>query len=128
MAIGDSLGDRGSGRLSHQQGLTGEAGLVDLQPGAAEDAAVGGDGVPGLELDDIAGHQLLPLRVHRFPIATKAHPYGAGSDESPQGAVRSDPLAATDQGIDCQHRSDENRVHDRPRDRRGSRGSRQGGG
>ena len=59
----DLLGDRDA--------LAGQRRLVDLERGGAEDPRVRGDEVAGLDVDDVAGHQVAHRQLDEIPVATR---------------------------------------------------------
>ena len=79
---GGVLGQPAPAPLVHRQGLAGHGRLIRLEAGLPQHPSVGGDVVPGLQQDDVAGHQLTALQPPLQPLPN--HP-GLGGRELPQG-------------------------------------------
>ena len=63
-------------KLGHGDGFAGEGGFLHLQAGAFQNAAVCGDGIAGLQQNDITHHQI--LAVDGDGLAVPQHPGGGG--------------------------------------------------
>ena len=85
------LGDRD--RLARQRGLG------DLQGGAFDEPRIGGDGVAGLEQQEIAGNDVARLdECFRVLPAARA-PYGSRAGGAPERSLRPPFLESADDGV-----------------------------
>ena len=66
---GGVLGQPAPAPLVHRQGLAGHGRLIRLEASLPQHPSVGGDVVPGLQQDDVAGHQLTALQPPLQPLS-----------------------------------------------------------
>ena len=106
-----ALGEHdGLGVLLDRDGLAGERGLLDLHRGALDDAAVRGDGVAGLEQDDVAGDQIGARQVLEPPVADDLGLGGAHLLEGGEGLLGLGLLDHAEHGVDDDDGEDDDDV------------------
>ena len=99
------------GRLLDGQRLAGEGRLVDPQVPGAEKPQVGRHLVPGLQQDDVSGHQVLGGDHQAFSLAQNG---GLGGDRPGEGGDGTGGLGLldeADEGVDENHQKDDAGIH-----------------
>ncbi len=110
---------KGFRRLFHRHGFAGQRGLLHLHRRALDDPRVGGDGVPRLEVDDVAGHQLFASDHGQLPVAENLGGGGRHRLQRLNGLFGLVFLHDAEHGIQNDDRQDDEHVGERlPRVRR----------
>ena len=102
----------GGGLLLHRHALAGEGGLLGLEAGALQDAAVGGHGVAGLQDHHVAGHQLLALEEDHLPVPQHLAGGGGHLLEGLDGLLRLALLVHAQHGVDDHHDEDDEHIRE----------------
>ena len=101
---------QGFGEFGHRDALAGEGGFLGLETGTFQQAAVGGDGVAGLQQHHVAHHQLFAGKHGHPPLPQ--HPGGGGGHglEGLDGLLGLAFLIDAQGGVYDDHRQDDDHI------------------
>lgn len=98
------------GGLVDRNGFTGQRRLIDRQGAGDQEPAIGGDPVPGLHDDHVAGNQLRRRELQHPAVTTNSHGDLEHLLEGGQGVVGLRLLHVAQDGVDQQDDPDDDRV------------------
>ena len=107
-----ALAGDGGDLLLHRHALAGEGGLLGLQAGALDDAAVGGHGVAGLQDDDVAGDQLVAAEHDHLSVPQHLAGCRRHLLEGLNGLLRLALLVHAQHGVDEHHDQDDEHIRE----------------
>ena len=107
-----ALAGDGGDLLLHRHTLAGEGGLLGLQAGALDDAAVGGHGVAGLQDDDVAGDQLVAAEHDHLSVPQHLAGCRRHLLEGLNGLLRLALLVHAQHGVDEHHDQDDEHIRE----------------
>ena len=101
------LAGKGLRGLGGGDAFAGEGGLLNLQGGTGQQPSVGGDRVPGLQQDDIAGYQAAALQLRDGAVPQDLAGGGGHGLQSLDGGLGLALLDHAQDGVQQHHRQDD---------------------